>query len=324
MDTSQSISACIARWGNSASIALMDPACQIFSTPVAPGIIGYRLEGKHVIVFGDPLCDQEHVPLLTTAFHQHFEGTAKNIIYVAATEQFTQGSLGSGCGAAIGIGREIILDPTKDPRQETGYRASLLRRNCKQAIKRGTTIHEYTDADSQLEKTMIALGESWSKRRKGPQVYLQNVDIFAHREHKRFFYAERKGKIVGILILNRLDAYAGWVISFSMLGRNAPHGTSELLIVSALEILGKEQCRFFAIGTVPIPRIEDIHGLNFLARFCVRGVYTLALKIFRLGDRERYWKKFAPTSQSTYLLLNKPTLNLRGIMGIMSALHASK
>lgn len=316
------ISKCIARWGHPASIALMDPACQIFTESKVPGIIGYRLEANHVIVFGDPLCDPADVAQIIKDFHDHFESKVKNIIYIAASEAFTQGSLHSRCGAAIGIGHEIILNPSKDPRQETGYRASLLRRNCKKAIRNEVEIFEYIHENTAIEKAIIALGESWVQHREGPQVYLQNVNIFSHREHKRFFYAKVKETIVGVLILNRLDIHDGWVISFSMVAPDAPDGTSELMIVSSMEILGKEHCEFFAIGTVPLPEITKIQGLHPMADWCVRKSYNIALKVFHLEDRERYWQKFSPQVQSSYLLLSKPKIGVSGVMGIMSALNA--
>jgi lysylphosphatidylglycerol synthetase-like protein (DUF2156 family) len=314
----------ITRWGNPASIALMDPACEIFSTPEVDGIIGYRFEANNVIVFGDPLCHPDDTGKLNSLFHEHFNEKSNNIIYLATTEEFTRESLKDNCTAAIGIGREITLDPMKDPRQESGNRASLLRRNCKHAVRDGVIVRELQEKNTDIEQAIVSLGESWVKGRQGPQVYLQNVNIFAHREHRRYFYAELKGKIVGVLILNRLDAYRGWVISFAMTCPEAPLGTSDFLIVSALEALGEEQCRFFAIGTVPIPEIEEIHGLTDLTSWCVRHVYSAAMNIFHLKDRERYWQKFAPSSQSTYLLLSKPQIGVDGVMGIMSALNATK
>lgn len=322
MNERYTIAQCIARWGNPASIALMDPGCQIFSTPNVPGVIGYRFESNNVIVFGDPLCDPDHLNDLTNAFHAQFKDV-KNIIYMAATERFMQGSLNHHCEAAIGIGQEIILDPTKDPRKETGYRASLLRRNCKGALRNNVQIDEYKDNDNAVEQKIEAVGEAWLNNRQGPQVYLQNVNIFSHREHRRYFYAKHQDKIIGVLILNRLDAYQGWVISFSMVCQGAPNGTSELLIVTALEKLGQENCHYFAIGTVPIASIDDIHGLNPMTSWCIRKSYGMALKMFHLEDRERYWRKFAPISESTYLVLSKPKLGLSGVMGIMSALNAS-
>lgn len=319
-----SIPECIARWGNSASVALLDPACKIFSSPAIPGIIGYKHEAKNIIVFGDPLCAPENTTDLMTQFHAEFQDTVKNIIYVAATEKFTQNSLGNLCHAAISIGNEIILDPTKDPRLERGDRASLLRGKCNQAIRNNVLIREYVEGDLQIEKGMIAVGEAWLNGRQGLQIYLHNVDIFAHREHKRFFYAEKDGAVIGVLILTRIGACDGWVISLSMVEKNAPKGTSELLIVSALEILAKEDCHFFAIGTVPTPTVNAIEGLGPIGRLFVRAGYQFATRAFNLTERESYWTKFHPTTQSSYLVLSKPTLGISSALGIMSALNASK
>lgn len=323
MSSTISIADSIKRWGNSASIALMDPACQIFTSETVPGIVGYKLEANHIIVFGDPLCAPEDSDALIHQFHNHFIDSVNNIIYVAVTETFTQNSLGHQCEAAISIGQEMVLDPTKDPRAQTGEKASLLRRNCKQAIKHQITVHEYTEQDPALEKRMNDLGESWSQNRQGPQVYLQEVNIFSHRECKRFFYAKQDERIVGVLILTRLDAYEGWVISFAMVDPDAPYSTSDYLIVNALEILASEHCRYFAIGTVPIPSISNVYGLNPLSTWCVRHAYSAATKMFHLTERERYWKKFCPTTQATYLMLTKPKLGLSGAYGIFSALNAT-
>jgi lysylphosphatidylglycerol synthetase-like protein (DUF2156 family) len=323
INTSNSIAECITRWGSSSSVALLDPACEIFRSTHIPGMIGYKQQAKHIIVFGDPLCDPAHRLDFMTEFHQQFEADARNIIYLATSKAFAEDSLHGPCQAAIAIGQEIILDPTHDPRSEKGDRASLLRGKCNQAIRHKVTVHEYTGSDPTLEKAMEVVAESWVNGREGPQIYLHHVDIFSHRDHKRFFYAECEGKIVGVLILNRMDAHGGWLMSLSLVDRSASKGTSELLIVSCLEMLAKEGCHYFSIGTVPVSAISEIQGLGFVKSFFVRSTYRCAKKIFHLGDRECYWTKFHPRSEETYLVLSKPKLGMGSVLGIMSALNAS-
>src|ERR1700733_11495459 len=52
----------VQKWGHASSIALFDPACKIFSDPDVDGVIGYRLQSKCVIVFGDPVCAPSDTP----------------------------------------------------------------------------------------------------------------------------------------------------------------------------------------------------------------------------------------------------------------------
>ncbi len=320
-----SVADCITLWGNSASIALLDPACKIFSKPTIPGIIGYRLESNHIIVFGDPLCPPEHIADLTAAFHAEFEKTVKNIIYVAASERFTNWSLQKACKAAISFGHELIIDPSHDPRIGSGEKAALLRRKCNQAARQGVQICEYIAYNAEQEKMIEAIGQSWIKNRKGPQIYLQHVAIFADREHKRYFYAEQNGVIIGVLILNAIGIPKGWVLSFSMVPDTAPKGTSELLLVCAFELLAQQGCSFFSIGSVPSSELNRIEGLGCLTTWFARHAYALSKKIFNFGDeeRQRYWKKFRPKKESTYLIFCKPKIGIGSVLSIMRALNAS-
>jgi lysylphosphatidylglycerol synthetase-like protein (DUF2156 family) len=320
--TNYSIADHIALWGNSASIALLDPACKIFTSPHVPGIIGYRLESNNVIVFGDPLCPPEHTQTLIRAFHDAFEDKVANILYIAVSEPFTNWSLEHTCKSAMSIGHEIIIDPSHDPRIGSGEKAAQLRRKCKQATRIGIQAHEYTAYDPAIETMMETLGETWLKNRKGPQIYLQHLHIFIDREHKRYFYAQHHGTIVGVLILNRIDAYKGWVLSFSMVPDGALKGTSEFMILYALDVLRTEGCTFFSIGMIPIASLDRIEGLGYMTTWFARATYGVAKKIFGFGERQqRYWKKFRPKTETMYLMMRKPKIGINGVVGIMRALN---
>lgn len=313
----------VTRWGNPASLALFDPKCTIFKAPGIEGIIGYRLEGKQLIVFGDPVCTPENLPALVDAFHKQFKSQTNNIIYVAASEKFMEWALQNSCQAAINIGNEIILDPTHDPRNESGTKASLLRGKYNQAVRNKVHVHEYCGNDAATEQAIEAVGSAWINARKGPQIYLHHVHVFAHREHKRWFYAQHEDRIVGVVILNRIDAHHGWVLSFSMTTPDAPKGTSEILIVSVLDTLRKEDCTFFSIGTVPAAHeLGRIEGLGRFKTWLARKIYTLAKKFFNLGERHRYWKKFNPIATPTYVVLANPRIGIQEILGITRAFNA--
>lgn len=323
INTPNKTAECITRWGTASSVALLDPACQIYTGSAVPGIIGYKLQANNVIAFGDPLCEPTDMHVLMSEFHDHFESRSQNIIYVATSEAFAFKSLEIHCEALIGIGHEIILDPTHDPRSDNGKDASHLRGKCNQATRHDVVVHEYLESDTALEQAMDKLGETWVKDRAGPQIYLHHVDVFAHREHKRYFYAEQHGKLVGLLILNRMNARSGWVLSLSLIDRASPKGTSELLLVSTLDILRNENCQYLTIGTVPVPKIQTIEGLGLLKTCGIRASYGLAKCFFNLNHRHSYWTKFHPQSEKTYLVLSKPKLGLGGVLGIISALNAS-
>ena len=82
------VSPYIQQWGRAPSIAVLDSACKIFTTPEVDGIIGYRDESGCILVFGDPLCNPQNLPHLVESFHKHFTEQKKTIIYLLVSEQF--------------------------------------------------------------------------------------------------------------------------------------------------------------------------------------------------------------------------------------------
>ncbi len=316
-----SIVECVQNWGNAASIALLDPACKIFRSPGVAGIIGYKIVSKCAIVFGDPVCPPANIAELTHDFHAYCHQIKKRVIYIAASQHFMSWALQIRCRIALAVGDEIILNPQANPCASKGKNASSLRNKYSFSIKQGIVVKEYTGNDEALEKKIEAVGKQWLESRKGPQVCLLRLDIFAERSNKRWFYAEYKGEIVGVLMLNRINAYGGWVMNMLMLSGTAPTTTSEFLLLSTFDMLRAEGCSFFSIGTSPTVQLHTTQGLGRASRWIVRRAYALAKKIFKLSDRQRYWKKFSPQLHPTYVLFSSNRLGFYEILGIMRALN---
>ena len=168
----------------------------IFSTPKVDGIIGYRLESNCALVFGDPLCAWQDLPLLVDTFHQQFTNQGKTIIYLLASEQFkTWAQEKNYVHTALSMGNEIILDPKIDPQSIKGKHASTLRNQYSQMVRAQITVKEYVENDTMLEQTMKQVGSQWLENRSGPQTSLLSIDIFSDRSNKRLFYAEHNNNL---------------------------------------------------------------------------------------------------------------------------------
>lgn len=309
-------------WGNSASQALLDPECQLFSTPTVDGIVGYRFELKAAVVFGDPVCAPQDIPTLALAFHEYCKAHNKSIVYISATEPFANWATNNSCKTLISFGDEVVLNPMQDAMLLKGKKASLLRNKWNQSKRDGIEVKEYTTADDKLEQAMEHVANAWLNDRKGPQMSLLQVNLFGDRTRKRWFYAQYQGKVIGVLMLNSLDLFKGWVINMLMVDPTAPNPTSEFIVLSTLEILRSEGCTYFSIGTTPAVSLARIEGLNSAIAWIARYIFVLAKKIFKLSDRQRYWKKFHPQTKPLYLLLSNPGIKVQEILAIMRALNA--
>lgn len=323
-DERQRIVECVRRWGGLASDAVLDPACCYFSLPSIDGFIAYREEFGCAVVFGDPVCAQSDIPHLTRAFHQACRKRRQRVVYITVSQQFAQWALQNVCGVAMEFGEELMLDPHNDPRARTGVNASLVRRKVRHAIKEGVTAAEYLENDNiELETAIERVGEAWLQARQGPQVYISRVRLFSDRWGKRWLYAQKEGQTVGVLLLNRLDARQGWLLNRVMISPEAPNGTPELLVTLALETLAAERCHFVTFGVVPAQVLGEIIGLGKFGSSISRCTYKLARKIFYLGGTKKFWEKFHPESQPSYLLFSEQGIGIRDVIGLARAMNVS-
>lgn len=314
----------VRKWGGSTADGILDPASYIFRVPEIDGLIGYRWENGCAIVFGDPICSPAQIKNLIHAFHEFCEKEGLRIVYLVISEWFATWLFKNGyCKTIIEYGEELVLDPHNDPRKKKGTNARLVRRKVNHALNEGVVVKEYIPFDDQIEKEISQVGEKWLKARKGPQIYFSKVHLLEHRDGKRWFYAEKNGQMVGIVILSRLDKHQGWLLNNLMFTPEASNGVPELLVVTALDVLSQEGCRYVTFGTVPANQLGEIVGPKAFFTYLAKGVYNLANKIFHLHGKKKFWEKFDPVSEKSFLAFKGSYIGLKEIIALKKALNAT-
>lgn len=318
----------IREWGGSSSEAVLNPLCKHFIIPNLEGLISYRIEYNCAVIFGDPICPTENLFQLTSSFHQFANKNFKNIIYIGASEAFTQWALEKQlCKVSIEICEEVYMDPFNDPTARQGVNASLVRRKSRHAKKEGVSVKEYIPLENEesahLEKKLNEIGEAWLKSRKGPQIYISGIRLFENRYGKRWFYATKGDQCIGVLVLNMLKAKNGWLMNHVMVVPDAPGGTPELLVVTALDAIRNEGSHFVTFGSIPGVKLGAIKGMGKIGEFVSKIGFNISRKLFRLEGRMKFWEKFHPEVCNSYLLLSKPKMGVREVGALMSAMNVS-
>ena len=313
----------VRRFGVSASDAILDPNCSIFNLPHIEGLIGYYKDLSCAIVYGPPLVSNEFLKELVTAFHDYCREQNMNIIYVSATKEFAQWAKGKFYKILIEFGEELIMDPHNNPKANTGTKGSLVRRKVKHAIKEGVSCQEYLEFNPDIEQYIENVRIAWLKNRQGPQIHISNVYLFENREGKRWFFASCDNTIVATVVLHQIQSKKGWHVNHLMHTEKAPNGTPELLLTSTLEVLAKEGCHFVSFGPATQTTLGEIQGLKSFGAFLCKTLFLIANKIFPLQGRRKFWDKFQPSSEVTYLLFNQSTISYKDLNALRRALHIS-
>lgn len=309
----------IHKWGCSISEAILDSECNYFKIPEVEGFIGYRLAYRCAVVLGDPVCAPEKKGALAEAFQKYCQEKKWNYIYFIASKQFSRWAINHICKIMIEVGEEIIFNPLLDP--TAGHKGHKLRNYIHHAEHVGLVVREYISCDLELEKSILEVGKTWEKGRRGPQIYLGHLNFFTNKEDKRWFYLKNhKQDIIGMALLSRLEACQGWLLKFLITVPYAPRGASEFLMVSILNILREEDCHFVTFGIVPADNLGEMIGLSKFSKLVAKGLFKMAKWIFHLGKRRLYWQKFHPHHESSYLLFSGSTISLEDMRALGSTM----
>jgi lysylphosphatidylglycerol synthetase-like protein (DUF2156 family) len=303
----------VKRLGNPESTILLNSSCSMFQIPQVDGIIGYHQIGNSAIVIGDPICLPQDVAEFTKAFHLHCQTQHLKVVYFLVHQDFAQWAVNNGYRTLIQVGEELSINPSNFQKRQK------LRWKVNQAIKDGVTVNEYKKMDAALEEQIKITIDTWQKEKSGPQMHLGCIDL-SNMTVNRIFYAQKEDKIVGLIFLSPLDRMQGWTVSSYLALLDAPVGTTEHLMCTALDSLSNENCHFLCLGIASGNKLGEVRGLSFVAKILANFVFKMVRWAFRLDARAVYLNKYQPYTNSVFLL-SRDKLSLSDLLAIKHLLN---
>lgn len=314
----------IRQWGDINTDGILDPSCRIFAIPDIEGFIGYKMESSNAVAFGDPVCAPEDKPILAQEFQNFCESQKLGTVYTLVSQEFADWAINNLSATSIEFGDKFVLDPQNHLLNNTGSKSGLIRKKVKHAVKEGIIVKEYLQEEPRIEEGIMEVVRSWLQKRRGPQVYLCQVNLFKDRMGKRYFYAEREGKIIGLLMLNAIQAKNGWLLNNLMIAKSTPNGLSELLVMTALETIAAENCSYVVVGPLVGHQLGRITGIGQMKENLIRWVFKLLKYVFSLDGQTTFWKKFEHNIEGCYLIFPKNNFGFTSLKALLQAFHVGK
>jgi ergosteryl-3beta-O-L-aspartate synthase len=309
------------RYGGPVAHVLGDPTCARFSVPCIEGVIAYRPSLRCRVAIGDPVCAPRDQERLAERFRVANAGQGCSTVYAAAGQAFAERCIAHGY-AAIEFGQEQIFDPQRDPTRGSSGRE--LRKKVHRAERDGVTIHEPRERElGETSAQMREVGRAWLAARHGPQAYITPLHRFEPSRGRRFFYALHHGRMVGVLSLVRMDAHDGWVFEHLLPRPDAPVGTSELLVTTALHVLGTEGSAHATFGPAALAHLGRMCRVGAGSSLVGRLVFDSAGRLFHIESQKRFREKFqVARREGSYLLFHPARVGLFEAIGLLRAFGA--
>ena len=294
---------------NAHALVSFGPGIRLWTCSETGGAVAYNEFGKVWLVPGDPLASVENLAAVSNSFLRKADAEGRVVGFMPATEHFAKHSSSLGL-RAIKIGAAPYFDLTTwAPR---GDRAKKARAGVNQARRAGVRVTEVTEVDERLVRETNCLCKSWLTTRRSAIRFqwLFTIDPFHHKDKKKYFTArDANGKLVGFLAASPIPARDGWYLEDVLRSRNAPNGTTDLLVVEVLNSLKRDGARLATLGTALLATEGggDVHISPVLSK--VTWSIAACCSIFYNFDGVRHFKaKFAPSWwESEYVLMSPNT-----------------
>jgi len=292
---------------------------RLWTSPETDGAVAYNEFGRVWLVPGDPLTSAENLAPVSERFLRKAAAERRVVGFVPATEQFAKHNRELGL-RAIKIGAAPYFDLTTwAPR---GDRAKKARAGVNQARRAGVQIAEVVDVDDKLVRETACLCKSWLTTRRSAIKFewLFTVDLFQHKEHKKYFTArDATGRLVGFLAASPIPARNGWYLEDVLRSKHAPNGTTDLLVVEVLDALKRSGATLATLGTTLMATEGDINVE--VSRTLSKVAWSVArcfAIFYNFNGVRRFKAKFAPSWWESEYVLMSP--NLTAPPRVLSAL----
>lgn len=309
---------------NAHALVGITPGIRLWTSTETEGAVAYNELGKVWLVPGDPLASFENLVNISDGFLNKAHAEGRVVGFMPATEQFARHASDLGL-RAVKIGSAPYFDlATWAPR---GDRAKKARAGVNQARRAGVRVTEVVNVDEQLVRETTCLCKSWLTTRRSAIRFqwLFTVDPFQHKEKKKYFTArDSNGRLVGFLAASPIPARDGWYLEDVLRSRDAPNGTTDLLVVEVLDTLKCSGARLATLGTTLMAAegvaIPDVHVSRVLTKlsWSVAGCFSI---FYNFDGVRRFKSKFAPSWwESEYALMSNSVTAPPRVLGAL--IHA--
>lgn len=255
------------------------------------------------IVISNPVAAPGDHERLARAFLEQ----EKNPIFVQITRPTGEllGSLGLQVNQ-MGVETDLPI-----PFPLSGNKRGKLRQWRNKALREGVEVFEAPMSAMDLAEVR-ALSDDWIKRKGGSEIgTLSRPLLFEDEPGVRYFWSRHEGRLAGLAVFDPMyrdgRPYA-YYHNMDRLRADAPHGTSPLTVLTALEKFQSEGMETLALGLSPLADIaDDLNANRFMA--AILPFFKRFEHLYPFAGNESHKRKFDGVRSKVYAA--SPKNNIR-------------
>ncbi|KAF4963413.1 hypothetical protein FSARC_8585 [Fusarium sarcochroum] len=298
----------IANYGDASNTSWLDERFQIWRHE-SGAAIGWVPQEKFAMVTGDPLCDRSQYKEVIHAFIHHITVDKRlTPVWMLVSYEVQKILAAELRWRSLSCTEEQRVDTDKHNSAQIDGLAAKARRVEREGVK----VHEVKIDGDFISRADPAI-EEWKRTRKGKQVHLTEIRPWVDQDHRRYFAAEKDGKVMSMVVLAKLAPRHGWQVKWALDFPGAVNGAIEVLVSHALSsVTGKVT---FGVGvSEKLTPGEHVGGIR--ARFLAAS-YRSIVDSMGLRRKATFRSKFGALGEEVYICYPKHGVGLRDLQQII-------
>lgn len=315
----------VLRYGwNVTAYQILAPEIEHWFSSEQDAVVGFVRHYGVRVAAGAPVCAEERLAAVAAEFEAHAESSGENVCWFGAGTRLEALLRTRDDHTAVVIGAQPVWHPADWP--EIVRRTSSLRSQMNRAQNKGVTVEEWNAERVAADEDLRRCQREWLEKRGLPPLRFVTEPVsLGSMGDRRVFVATMGGKAVGYLIATPVPQRRGWLVEQIVRGKEAPNGTSELLVDHAMRALGEADAQYVTLGLAPLSqRIEPRAGPADPPLPLIRLLFTWARahgkRFYNFEGLDAFKAKFRPDSwEPIYAVANERPFRLRTLFAIAAA-----
>lgn len=310
----------VLRYGwNSTSYQILNPGIEHWFSADGDAVVGYTLRYGFLLTAGAPVCAEDSLARVTEQFEEFAHGLRCRVCYVCAEDRLRAHFAGSGDHSIVAAGEQPVWDPRDWSSVVQGRRS--LRHQLRRAMNKGVRVEEVQPGEAARDPEFGAVLHDWlASRRLPPLHFLVEPEVLNGVVEDRVVLAARQGdRVVAYLVASPVPARNGWFIEEVARLPQAPNGTAELLIDTAMRRFADEGRSYVTMGLVALARDCFLDNPRWL-RTMMRLARAHANRFYNFRGLERFRAKMQPARwDKVWFISNERRFSLRALYAVGGA-----
>jgi phosphatidylglycerol lysyltransferase len=307
---------------NAASYQILNRGMQLWFADRSDAVIGFVCVRDVWVVAGAPVCAHHRLGAVATEFRDDAALSGARVLYFGAGERLER---------LLGLdGRHHLLrlgaQPTWDPRSWSDgvRRKASLRAQLNRARNKNVTIVELTPAEASRRRDALhQVLSRWLRDRGLPALhFMTEPETLDDLRDRRVFVAERRGDVCAFLVATPVPAREGWLVEQWPRLRDAPNGTTHLLVDGAMRAFADEGARFATLGLAPLSQRAGPIGEGEPAwvRLLLLWIRAHGRRFYNFRGLDAFKAALLPQAwEPIYAIVPAPRVTLSMLMAVAGA-----